>query len=42
MKKIYKKPAIVHTEKIEARAVVCGGPTGKGSSVVCPSGPISS
>ena len=44
MKKVYEKPAIVHTEKIEARAVVCGPPgsTAKGSSVDCPSGPISS
>ena len=43
MKKPYQKPAIVHTEKIEARAVVCGPVgTAKGSSVDCPSGPISS
>ena len=42
MTKPYQKPAIVHTEKIEARAVVCGGPNAKGSSVDCPSGPISS
>ncbi len=41
MKKIYEKQAIVHTEKIEARAVVCG-PPGKMDSVNCPSGPISS
>ena len=24
MKKNYEKPAVVHTEKLEARAVVCG------------------
>jgi hypothetical protein len=24
MKKAYEKPAILHTEKLEARAVVCG------------------
>jgi len=24
MKKTYEKPAIIHTEKIEARAVSCG------------------
>jgi len=24
MKKAYEKPAIIHTEKIEARAVSCG------------------
>ncbi len=41
MKKIYEKPAIIHTEKIEARAVRCaklddspGGP--------CDGGPVTS
>jgi hypothetical protein len=24
MKKNYEKPAVIHTEKLEARAVVCG------------------
>jgi hypothetical protein len=24
MKKTYERPAIIHTEKLEARAVVCG------------------
>jgi len=24
MKKIYERPAIIHTEKLEARAVSCG------------------
>lgn len=24
MKRAYEKPAVVHTEKLEARAVVCG------------------
>lgn len=27
MKKVYEKPAIVHTEKIEARAVTCSKST---------------
>jgi hypothetical protein len=40
MKKVYEKPAIIHTEKIEARAVSCA----KDSSTVsgCESGPITS
>lgn len=42
MKKAYEKPAIVHTEKVEARAVACGGPPAKANSIDCPSGPISS
>ena len=42
MKKAYEKPAIVHTEKVEARAVACGGPTAKQDSVLCSAGPISS
>jgi hypothetical protein len=38
MKKAYEKPAIVHTEKIEARAVTCSKSTG-----VCDAqGPITS
>ena len=42
MKKPYQKPAIVHTEKIEARAVVCAGPNAKMNSIDCAGGPISS
>ncbi len=42
MKKAYEKPAIVHTEKVEARAVACAGPTAKLDSVSCSAGPISS
>jgi hypothetical protein len=43
MKKAYEKPAIVHTEKIEARAVSCApAPPGKDNSMTCPQGPISS
>ena len=42
MKKVYEKPAIVHTEKVEARAVACSGGTAKMSSLQCPQGPISS
>jgi hypothetical protein len=38
MKKPYEKPAIVHTEAIEARAVVCA----KGVEQCIPFGPISS
>ncbi len=37
MKKAYEKPAIVHTEKIEARAVTCSK-----STDVCAPGPITS
>lgn len=40
MKKPYEKPAIVHTERIEARAVSCA--PGKDNSMNCPQGPISS
>ncbi len=36
MKKIYEKPAIIHTEKLEARAVTCL----KASDSGCPGGPI--
>ena len=38
MKKVYEKPAVVHTEKIEARAVTCT----KADSTACESGPITS
>ena len=38
MKKSYEKPAIVHTEKLEARAVVCA----KATDTACGSGPIQS
>jgi len=38
MKKSYQKPAIVHTEKIEARAVTCQ----KADDGVCGGGPITS
>ena len=38
MKKVYEKPTIIHTEKIEARAVSCT----KASSNVCDVGPITS
>ena len=40
MKKVYEKPAVVHTEKIEARAVTCAkdsSTTGGGEN-----GPITS
>lgn len=38
MKKTYERPTIVHTEKLEARAVVCS----KADATNCPGGPISS
>ena len=38
MKKTYERPAIVHTEKLEARAVVCM----KADSNACAAGPIQS
>jgi hypothetical protein len=38
MKKTYEKPMIVHTEKLEARAVVCS----KSSDSACAAGPIQS
>jgi hypothetical protein len=38
MKKTYERPAIVHTEKLEARAVACA----KSSDGVCGAGPIQS
>lgn len=38
MKKTYERPEIVHTEKLEARAVVCA----KSEDVACGAGPIQS
>jgi len=38
MKKTYEKPAIVHSEKIEARAVTCA----KAEDSSCGGGPIQS
>ena len=38
MKKIYERPAVIHTEKLEARAVTCA----KGDDNTCPSGPVQS
>ena len=38
MKKTYEKPAVVHTEKIEARAVTCA----KATATACEAGPITS
>jgi hypothetical protein len=38
MKKTYEKPAIKHTESIEARAIVCA----KLDDAGCPGGPITS
>ena len=38
MKRVYEKPAVVHTEKIEARAVNCA----KSSTTACTDGPITS
>lgn len=38
MKKTYEKPAIVHTEEIEARAVQCA----KATTMDCAGGPITS
>ena len=38
MKKTYEKPAIVHTEKLEARAVTCS----KADPNTCNAGPIQS
>ena len=40
MKKSYERPAIVHTEKLEARAVVCAK-AGEGAPS-CVGGPIQS
>ena len=38
MKKVYEKPAIIHTEKIEARAVSCS----KSNDSCAAKGPITS
>lgn len=38
MKKTYERPAIVHTEKLEARAVACA----KAADAFCGAGPIQS
>jgi hypothetical protein len=38
MKKTYERPAIVHTEKLEARAVTCV----KADNSACAAGPIQS
>ena len=37
-KKTYEKPAIIHTERMEARAATCQ----KGDTNACPGGPITS
>lgn len=38
MKKTYERPVIVHTEKLEARAVACS----KSTDTACAGGPIQS
>jgi len=38
MKKPYQKPAILHSEKVEARAIVCA----KNNDICGPSGPNNS
>ena len=38
MKKQYEKPEVIHTEKLEARAVACA----KANDEQCGSGPIQS
>ena len=38
MKKTYERPAIIHTEKLEARAVTCA----KAAEGTCGVGPIQS
>lgn len=38
MKKSYEKPAIIHTETIEARAIKCT----KADDASCPGGPLTS
>lgn len=38
MKKVYEKPAIIHTEKIEARAVSCA----KSTDTCASRGPLTS
>ena len=39
MKKTYERPAIIHTEKLEARAVMCAK---AGNNETCNAGPIQS
>ena len=38
MKKSYERPAILHTEKLEARAVACS----KADDTACSAGPVQS
>ena len=38
MRKAYEPPRVIHTEKIETRAISCA----KGDGNLCPSGPIQS
>jgi hypothetical protein len=38
MKKNYERPEILHTEKLEARAIACA----KADENACPAGPIQS
>lgn len=38
MKKSYERPAVIYTEKLEARAVVCA----KADDSMCGAGPIQS
>jgi len=38
MKKSYERPAVLHTEKLEARATVCS----KADDTACSAGPIQS
>ena len=40
MKKSYERPAILHTEKLEARAVVCS--KADSNTTECQNGPIQS
>jgi len=40
MKRVYEKPAVVHTEKIEARAVTCA--KADTTTTTCEAGPITS
>jgi hypothetical protein len=40
MKKTYERPAIVHTEKLEARAVVCA--KADSGTPACQAGPVQS
>lgn len=38
MKKTYERPMIIHTEKLEARAVTCA----KADDTACSAGPVQS